>query len=174
MMKLKKEWIMKKWKPILQLRSPDWSRPGRDRDLFEKTRTLQTDMGFRMTWRWILIVIFTIISFLGCSSNKLDSLPQELLGRWETTASKYKGFSFELTKEFIIFTDLNAENRPEVYTIEKRTKDIDKDNNAVYAVFYKNNEGLELKFALYYDPAEGGKIILKNQKGTVWTRSTTS
>ena len=162
---------MKKRKPVLQLRSLDWSQLGRDGVFFEKTRTLQTDMGFSMTLRWILIVVFTIISFLGCSSNKLDTLPQELLGQWETTASKYKGFSFELTKESIIFTDLNAENKTEVYVIEKRTKDVDKDNNAVYTVFYENKEGLEFKFALYYDPAEGGKIKLKNQKGIVWTRS---
>lgn len=170
-MKLKKERIMKKRKPVLQLRSLDWSQLGRDGDFFEKTRTLQTDMGFSMTLRWILIVVFTIISFLGCSSNKLETLPQELLGQWETTAPKYKGFSFELTKESIIFTDLNAENETEVYVIKKRTKDVDEDNNEVYTVFYENKEELELRFALYYDPAEGGKITLKNQKGIVWTRS---
>jgi hypothetical protein len=162
---------MKKWKTVFHLRNPDSSHLDRDGDFLKKTRTLQTDIRFSMTLRWILIVVSMIISLLGCSSNKLETLPQELLGQWETTAPKYKGFSFKLTKECIIFTDLNAENETEVYVIKKRTKDIDEDNNSVYTVFYENKEELELRFALYYDPAEGGKITLKNQKGIVWTRS---
>ena len=47
---------------------------------------------------------------------------------------------------------------------------LDNKKNVYYTVYYKNKEGFEFPFALYYDPAGGGKIRLKNQKTIVWTR----
>ena len=93
-----------------------------------------------------------------------------MLDEWETTASKFEGFSFALNNETITFTDLNAENEVELYFIHKRTKDLDKKKNVYYTVFYENEEGLEIQFAIYYDPSGGGKIRLKNQNAIVWTR----
>jgi hypothetical protein len=107
---------------------------------------------------------------LGCSSNEIENLPGELLDQWETTATKYKGFSFELSDQTITFTDSNAENEVAYYMIQKRTKDLDNKNNVYYTVYYENKEALEFKFAFYYDPSGGGKIRLKNQKAIVWTR----
>ena len=123
-----------------------------------------------MKMRWIFLVGFVLFSGLGCSSNEIKALPQELLGEWETTAPKYEGFTFQLTQEMIAFMDSNAENGIEACIIQKRTKDVDKDNKEIYTIYYKNNEDLEFKFALYYEPSGGGRIILKNQKGIVWTR----
>ena len=123
-----------------------------------------------MTSKWIFLVILALLINLGCSSNKIENLPREVLGHWETETPKYSGFSFELSEETITFTDLNAENAIESNMIEKRTKELDNENNIFYVVHYENEEGLALKFAFYYDPSGGGKIRLKNQETTVWTR----
>ena len=67
--------------------------------------------------------------------------------------------------------DTNSDSGVEAYMIRKRTKDADKkEKKDIYTVYYKNKEDLELQFAMYYDPAGGGRIILKNQKGFYWTR----
>jgi hypothetical protein len=126
--------------------------------------------GFLVTLKWIFLVVLSLLINLGCSSNEIENLPREALGRWETETLKYAGFSFELSENTITFMDLNAENGIESNMIEKRTKELDNENNIFYVVHYENEEGLALKFAFYYDPSGGGKIRLKNQETTVWTR----
>ncbi len=124
-----------------------------------------------MILRWTFLVVFAFLTSLGCSSNEIENLPREVLGHWETKTPKFKSFSFELSQEAITFTDLNAENVVEFYTIQKRTKDLDRKDNVYYTVYYENKEGLEFQFALYYYSSGGGIIILKNQKKIVWTRA---
>ena len=126
---------MEKKKDLQQWRRPDSSR--------------YAAKGFLMTSEWMLLVVFVILTIFGCSSNEIDNLPQEMLGRWETETPKFAGFSFELSEETITFTDLNAENGIESYTIEKRTKELDNQKNIFYVVHYENEEGLELKHAFY-------------------------
>lgn len=123
-----------------------------------------------MTPAWIFLVVLAFLTNLGCSSNEIENLPQEVLGQWETEAPKYEGFSFELSEKTITFADSNAENGIELYIIEKRTKELDNENKIFYVVHYENKEGLELKHAFYYDPSGGGEIRLKNQRTIVWTR----
>ena len=147
---------MEKKKDLLWLRHPDSSR--------------RAGEGFLMTSKWILLVVFAFLTNLGCSSNEIENLPREVLDQWETETPKYEGFSFELSEKTITFTDSNAENGMDIYVIDKRTKELDNENNVFYVVHYENDEGLELKHAFYYDPSGGGEIRLKNQKTTVWTR----
>ena len=147
---------MEKKRDLLRLRHPNSSRHAGE--------------GFLMTSMWIFWVVLTFLTNLGCSSNEIESLPQEVLGHWETATPKFEGFSFELGEKTITFTDLNAENGIEIYVIEKRTKELDNEDNVFYVVHYENEEGLELKHAFYYDPSGGGQIKLKNQQSVVWTR----
>jgi hypothetical protein len=145
-----------KKKNLQQLRHPDSSQ--------------YASKEFLITSEWILFVVFASLTIFGCSSNEIDNLPQEMLGHWETETPKFAGFTFELSEESLTFTDLNAENRIESNTIKKRTKELDNKDNTFYVIHYENEEGLELRFAFYYDPSGGGRIRLKNQKATVWTR----
>ena len=85
--------------------------------------------------------------------------------------TEIRGFLLRVERRDHHFSDLNAENGIELYTIEKRTKELDNENNVFYVVHYENEEGLELKHAFYYDPSGGGEIRLKNQKTVVWTRA---
>lgn len=147
---------MTKKKKLLQSRHPDSSRHAGE--------------GFLVTLKWIFLVVLALLTNLGCSSNEIDNLPEEVLGRWETDTPKYAGFSFELSEETITYTDLNAENGIESNMIEKRTKELDNENKIYYVIHYENELGLELKFAFYYDPSGGGEIRLKNQKSVLWTR----
>ena len=124
-----------------------------------------------MKTRWIILMGFVLLVGLGCSSNEIKALPQELMGEWETTEPKYDGFTFQLTQEMITFMDAKAENGVEAYMIQKRTKDFDKKaKRDIYTIYYKNKEDLKLQFALSYDPSGGGRVVLKNQTGFFWTR----
>ena len=128
-----------------------------------------------MKTRWIVLAGLVLLFGLGCSSNEIDALPQELLGEWETTEPKFEGFTFQLTQDMITFVDTNADDGVETYMIQKRTKGVDqKLKKDIYTVHYKNKEDLELKFALFYDAAGGGRVFLKNQKGFFWTRRSDS
>ena len=147
---------MEKKKDLLPLRHPDSIR--------------HTGERFLITSVWIVLVVLALLTNSGCSSNKIDNLPQEVLGQWETETPKFEGFTFELAEETITFFDSNVENGIETYVIEKRTKELDNENKTFYVVHYENEDGLELKHAFYYDPSEGGEIRLKNQENVVWTR----
>ena len=123
-----------------------------------------------MKWKLFLFAVFTVMVCLGCTRNELENLPAEFLGQWETATPKYKGFTFVLTEKTIIFIDTNAEGERKVHGIDKRTKYVDKDNKAIYTVYYETNDGLDFKFAFYYKPSDGGQITLKNQPGIIWTK----
>lgn len=125
-----------------------------------------------MKLRAVFLGIAMFIFFLGCSSYEIETLPSGCLGIWSTDAEKYKGFYFELTSNLIFFTYLTDEKEPRLETnaISRMEKRLDKVNKAYYIVYYKNEEGLELKFAFYYQPSLGGRIRLKNQERYVWRK----
>jgi hypothetical protein len=98
-----------------------------------------------------------------------DSLPNELLGVWETTSPKYADCYFELQREVIIFENRNF---PESYAKHplvdfEKTKE---KRGTLYAIHYKS-DGLEYKFRFFYEPSDGGLIRLKNQPKIAWRKA---
>lgn len=116
----------------------------------------------------VIILLFTIILF-GCQEKKLLLVPDNLVGIWKTTESRYADRSFEFTHSAIIFGI--GEGEFERYTIDylkmKRTRD---GKSTIYTIFYHDQEGEEYILTFYYYPEKNGVIKVKYQENTVWTK----
>jgi hypothetical protein len=122
-----------------------------------------------MKYDCILLVLAIFVAFFGCQSKEPATVPDELLGVWETSAPKYENCFFELTKDTLIFTNRDIDNI-DVNSILKIEK-IHREKEILYTVHYENREGQEYKFPFYYDPLRGGAIRFKNQKQIEWRKA---
>ena len=112
---------------------------------------------------WIIVIVLT-----GCQIRGDKSVPEELMGVWETSEPRYEGCSFEINDKLIIF-----KNGP-TYTNVNHITDIDRsaeEKRTLYHINYVDRDGQEYKFSLfYYRTGTGGVIRFKNQKDIEWTR----
>ena len=69
----------------------------------------------------ILLVLAIFVSFFGCQSKGPATVPDELLGVWETSAPKYEDSFFRLTKDTLTFAnrDLDYMDVNSISKIEK-------------------------------------------------------
>jgi hypothetical protein len=134
---------------------------------------LQTLMGagpLRLAMKRIRVVmaIALLAALIGCGPERTKGVPPELVGVWRTTATKYADADcfLGLTTATISFgTGGDDSYTRAVVAVEKSQED----GGTLYTVFYRDDEG-EYKFAFFYEPADGGVIRYKNQKGIVWTK----
>ncbi len=117
---------------------------------------------------FLLFLLGFVATLVGCNSGKLKAMPAELKGTWNTSAKKFKGFTFEISDTHLTFNDQNAKPPTEEYPISKITKDKKKQN--VYTIYYKSKDSQEYQFSFYFDPSGGGSIRLKNQRKYVWKK----
>jgi hypothetical protein len=116
-----------------------------------------------------LMLFCLSISLIGCNPHKIEAVPDELVGEWRTAATKFDGFTFEITQQTLIFDDSNAEDGRVGYLISKIER-VYEDNKILFTIHHRNEEGLKFIFAFYYDATDGGKITLKNQRKFLWRR----
>lgn len=114
-----------------------------------------------------LLLVGMVGLVLGCPWGG-HPMPDELVGKWETSEKKFKGFSFELTADSIIFTDLNSPKGPEMNHIEKIQME-KQGAEILYTLRNRTEEGLKHKFVFYYNP-KSREIRLKNQDQFVWKK----
>jgi len=118
----------------------------------------------------IFLLAFIILTVLfGYRCGKKNTVPEELLGVWKTSAPKYKDCFLELTKVAIIFR--TAEGEDDYNTIKSiKMKKIPKENRILYTISYLDRERQEFKFPIYYNQKNSGVIRFKNQKQISWTK----
>lgn len=122
-----------------------------------------------MVQRRRLTVLIMFIIFFGWHCGYERIAPNELVGKWKTTAPKYADRFFKIDQK-IITIGTGGENI-EIYTIKKITmKKAPTEGSLLYTIYSKNKEGVEYKFAFYYSPEKGGVIKLKNQRHIIWTK----
>ena len=120
---------------------------------------------------WIVIVCLVVLSV--CQCGRKTTVPDDLIGVWETTAPDYADRSFEIKADQIIFG--TGEEKVDAYPITKmKIEKAREQEKTLYLICYKNVEGQEYKFFFYYDPANQGTIRFKNQIEMLWTRKTLS
>jgi len=116
---------------------------------------------------WIIIICLMVLSV--CQCGRKTTIPDDLIGVWETTAPDYADHPFEIKTDEVLFG--TGEEKFDTYPITKMK--IEKDpleQMTLHIIYYKNITGQEYKFSFYYDPANQGTIRFKNQKEMVWTK----
>ena len=115
-----------------------------------------------------IIVIFSIAVLFGCQIFKDREVPEELLGVWETSSSRYEDCSLEFDGERIVFQNgLTHININHVTNVKKSTED----EKTLYDIYYKDDQGREYKLSLYYLGTPGrGVIRFKNQEEIAWLK----
>jgi hypothetical protein len=113
----------------------------------------------------IVFAVFTALFGYGC---KKAEVTDELIGIWETSEPKYAGASFEFKKDRIIIGDIEGDINSYLITKIKRKK-VKYEEHFFYDISYKDQDGLEFKLLIYYEPVNE-EIRLKHQDDIVWKK----
>ncbi|KPK78603.1 MAG: hypothetical protein AMJ89_01095 [candidate division Zixibacteria bacterium SM23_73] len=115
-----------------------------------------------------VFIILTMLGGYGCKKEKI--IADELLGVWETTEPKYEGCYFEITKDEIIFKDIEGDvNFFKITKIEAEQKP--DEEFITYIIKYADLEGLPFELPVLYFAGEESTIRFKNQTSIVWVKS---
>ncbi|MFH1674978.1 MAG: hypothetical protein ABIF87_16360 [Pseudomonadota bacterium] len=118
--------------------------------------------------KWILAAVVTIV-IVALSAFFLQRhtlLPDELVGVWTTSDSRYADRMLDLSKVTIIFG--TGKDNIDTYFISNVKKKLHEDAT-LYTVYFHNLEGLKDRASFYYEPQNGGTIRFKNQK-QAWSK----
>jgi hypothetical protein len=115
----------------------------------------------------ILAALVLLIMGLGCQSGQTTNIPDDMVGVWETSASKYKDRFLEIKKDVLIFGTGDGDQT--IQSIQKVKADR-QDQKDLYTVYYLDDDGGEYSFSFFYDPI-GGVIKLKNQEEIEWRKN---
>jgi len=121
---------------------------------------------------WMIISCLMALSAFQCGRG---TVPEGLIGVWETKSPAYADRFVEIQGKEIIFG--TGEGKFDVYPITKIRIEKEKESQkqkTLYLICYKNIEGKVYKFFFYYDSANQGTIRFKNQKEMVWTKKSLS
>jgi hypothetical protein len=120
---------------------------------------------------WIILICLMALSAFQCGGR--GTVPENLIGVWETTSPDYADRFVEIRSNEILFG--TGEGKFDTYPITKIKIEKDRqEQTTLYLICYKNIEGKVYKFFFYYDPANQGTIRFKNQKEMVWTKKSLS
>jgi hypothetical protein len=116
---------------------------------------------------WIILSCLVALAAFQCGGK--GTVPENLIGVWETTFPNYADRFFEIRSNEILFG--TGEGKFDTYPITKIKMEKDREGQKnLYLICYKNIEGKMYKFFFYYDPANQGTIRFKNQREMVWTK----
>jgi hypothetical protein len=126
------------------------------------------DKGYiRIITHQILAAFVLLIIGSGCQSGQTTNIPDDMVGIWETSATKYKDRFMEFKKDVLIFGTGDGDQT--VQAIQKVKADR-QDQQDFYTVYYRDDDGEEYSFSFFYDPV-GGVIKLKNQEDIEWKKN---
>ena len=110
-----------------------------------------------------------MIAFIGFQCGKSLTVPDHLIGVWNTTDKRYADRPFEIRREEVIFH--TGGGNFDTYRIKKiEVESAPQKEVNLYIIHYKILGGKVSKFSFYYDPTGNGTIRYKNQTEMVWTK----
>ena len=119
--------------------------------------------------RILVASILLTVLFFGIQCGKNITVPDHIIGVWETTDERYADKPFEIRKEEVIFH--TGGNNFDTYRIKEiEVGKTPQQEGNLYVIHYKLLEGKVSKFSFYYNPTGKGAIVFKNQPGMVWTK----
>lgn len=114
----------------------------------------------------IMTMTVAVIALLSCRQPPV-TVPNDLIGAWETADRRYAGRYLEITKTSIVFG--TGEEDSVVYTLTGMEKTRDGDTE-IYTLRYTNPEGLVYVLPLSFDAAETGVIRFRHQREIAWMK----
>ncbi len=117
----------------------------------------------------ILAIFITLAVFSANGCGEKGTIPNELIGEWQTTEPKYEGCYFEMTELTVAFKPKDAEIYSNIITKVTRVEDPNEEF-VLYTIFYKDESGKIYQLSINYYPEENGVIRFKNQTEIVWTK----
>ena len=121
----------------------------------------------KLKWIAIPVVIMVVLLMFVFFPKKNKDIPENLIGKWTTSAPKYEDRFIEITKETFVY-GLGGD-KEDVYFISNLETN-PKGNKLLYTISFKNKDGLEFTRSFYYDPENGGTIQFKHQEHIKWTK----
>ncbi len=123
----------------------------------------------QMKRKIILATFITLAVFAASGCGEKGTIPNELIGEWQTSEPKYEGCYFEVTELTVAFKPKDAEIYSNIITNIKREEDPNEEH-ILYTIFYKDESGKIYQLSINYYPEENGVIRFKNQTEIVWIR----
>ena len=123
----------------------------------------------KLTWIFVAAVVLTavLVTVLVLRSKDNQFLPDDLVGRWTTSAPEYTNRFLELSEVTVIFG--TGEDNIDVNFISSVDKRVE-GGSTLYTIKYHDLKGMEGQVSFYWDPTEE-VIRLKNQKRIIWKKA---
>ena len=115
----------------------------------------------------LLRAVVVLTAVIGFQCKQAATVPDSLVGVWETAAPRYADRFFEIKKNHIIFG--TGEGNFDV----QRIKSIEETGGAkstAYTIHYANPGEPEHELSFYYEPDGNGIVRFKNQHQIKWTK----
>jgi hypothetical protein len=116
-----------------------------------------------------VVALFAGIAGLwGCTKSPSNALPTEIQGHWVTQSPGYQERYLQLEKDFVLI-GVAQDETPSIQRVYR----VETEGNGRQMTYKIYSTGAESDFTLtiYFDPANGGEIKVKNQPGIVWKRA---
>jgi len=121
----------------------------------------------KLKWIAIPVVIMVVFLIFVFFPKKNKDIPENLIGKWTTSAPGYEDRFLEITKETLTY-GLGGD-KEDIYFISNLETNPEK-NKLPYTINFKNKDGLEFTRSFYYDPENGGAIQFKHQEHIKWRK----
>ena len=121
----------------------------------------------KLTWIAIPVVILVVLLIFVFFPKKNKDIPENLIGKWTTSAPGYEDRFIEITKETFVY-GLGGD-KIDVYFISNLETNPE-GNKLLYTISFKNKDGLEFTRSFYYDSENGGAIKFKHQEHIEWRK----
>lgn len=121
----------------------------------------------KLKWIAIPVVIMVVFLIFVFFPKKNKDIPENLIGKWTTSAPGYEDRFLEITKETLTY-GLGGD-KEDIYFISNLETNPE-GNKLPYTINFKNKDGLEFTRSFYYDPENGGAIQFKHQEHIKWRK----
>jgi hypothetical protein len=121
----------------------------------------------KLTWIAIPVVIMVVLLIFVFFPKKNKDIPENLIGKWTTSAPGYEDRFIEITKETFVY-GLGGDKK-DVYFISNLETN-PKGNKLLYTISFKNKDGLKFTRSFYCDPENRGVIQFKHQEHIEWRK----
>ena len=111
-----------------------------------------------------LFALLALVGFTAACGNEAIPVPEELARVWVTSEPRYRGRTFELRPDSLIFG--TGANTFQEHAIERVEAGKPRKGWSHYTVFYREDDGAVVPIYLLHRPTSGGSMRFANRKET--------